>query len=101
MNFASPPGIQEFLGKADNTVRETKNGCTMKMMCSLLQKMKVSLGGFFFPRVGHSHGSLGILAAACSHHEPALGTSRFLSQFLTVSVARPFALGMVLTPLFY
>ena len=50
--------------EADNTVRETKNGCCMKMMCTLLQKQKLALGGFFFPRVGHSHGSLGALATS-------------------------------------
>ena len=32
-------------------------------MCTLLQKQKMNLGGYFFPRVGHSHGSLGPLAA--------------------------------------
>lgn len=47
--------------QADNTVRETKNSTSIKLMASLLQKQKMTVCGLLFPRVGHSHGSLGFL----------------------------------------
>lgn len=45
--------------KADNTVRETKNGAVMKMMCTLLGKQHMACAGMFFARTGHTHGPLG------------------------------------------
>ena len=49
-------------GEADNTVRENKNNCQMKLMCALLQKQLLRVTALLFPRVGHSHGSLGNFA---------------------------------------
>lgn len=46
-------------GEADNTVRENKNNCQMKLMCALLQKQLLRVCSMLYPRVGHSHGSLG------------------------------------------
>lgn len=52
----------------------------MKLMCSLLQKQKFTLGGLFFPRVGHSHGALGDLAATL--HGFGLLAIQFLNMFM-------------------
>ena len=47
--------------KSDNTVRENKNNGVLKMMSALLAKHKMDMLSCLYPRVGHSHGSLGVL----------------------------------------
>ena len=49
--------------KCDNTVRENKNNGCLKMMALLLAKSKMDFVSVLFPRVGHSHGSLGAFDA--------------------------------------
>lgn len=49
--------------EADNTVRENKNNCCLKMLCSILGKNLMSCAGMFFARTGHTHGPLGFLSA--------------------------------------
>lgn len=48
-----------MLAKADNTVRENKNNCGMKMMTMLVGKHRLKVGGYLYGRVGHTHGCLG------------------------------------------
>ena len=50
-----------YPSKSDNTVRENKNNGCMKMMSTLLMKNKLDFISYLFPRVGHSHGTLGAL----------------------------------------
>lgn len=54
-----PFSVHRSQFKADNTVRETKNGAVMKMMCTLLGKQHMACAGMFFARTGHTHGPLG------------------------------------------
>ena len=54
-----------FLNKAeaDNCPRENKNNSTLKFLCWILLQKGFEITGILFGRVGHTHGSLGSLAA--------------------------------------
>ena len=51
------------ISEADNCPRENKNNSTLKFLCWILLQKGFEITGILFGRVGHTHGSLGSLAA--------------------------------------
>lgn len=55
--------------KADNCVRENKNGSVLRWLCYLIASGRTKVANISFSRVGHTHGALGALLslAALKH----------------------------------
>lgn len=56
-------GRDKHIAEADNTVRESKNQTMLKWLPYMLLQKGLQLCGICFHRVGHTHGSLGVLTS--------------------------------------